>query len=112
MKPFTFVVGAVALFFSATASAQTTDSTKARPDTAARPQPAVPQTRAPATYMNIGFVGMVDAGWSSARDVRALQPGDHDPHVRGFTIPNVELTLDGAVGSLLQGLRQHRLQDR
>ena len=103
MKPFHLVMGTVALCFSATASAQTTDSTKARPDTAARPQPAPTQTRGPATYMNIGFVAMVDAGWSSANDIRALQPGDHDPHVRGFTIPNVELTLDGAVDPYFKG---------
>jgi hypothetical protein len=104
MKPFNFVMGTVALCFSATASAQTTDSTKARPDTVARPQPqAAPQTRGPATYMNIGFVAMADAGWSSASDIRALQPGDHDPHVRGFTIPNVELTLDGAVDPYFKG---------
>ena len=100
MKPFILVMAAW-LLLAPTARAQV-DSARARPDSATRPQP-VSQARTPATYMNIGFVGMVDAGWSSARDVRALQPGDHDPHVRGFTIPNVELTLDGAVDPYFKG---------
>jgi hypothetical protein len=53
--------------------------------------------------MNIGFVGLMDFAWSSARNLAALQPGDHDPHVRGFTIPNAELTLDGAVDPYFKG---------
>jgi hypothetical protein len=52
---------------------------------------------APRTYMNIGFVALTDFGWSSERDVRSLQLGDHDPRVRGFTIPNAEISLDGNV---------------
>lgn len=48
-------------------------------------------------FLNVGFVGLTDAGWSSEPDVRALQVGDHDPSVRGFSIPNAELTLDAAV---------------
>src|SRR5262245_53363115 len=51
------------------------------------PAPA-PAARAPGAFMNIGFDGLVDAGWSSNRDVASIQRGDHDPHVRGFTIPN------------------------
>lgn len=54
-------------------------------------------------YMNIGFVVLTDAGWSTADDVAALQPGDHDPHVNGFTIPNAEITLDGAVDPYFKG---------
>src|SRR5262245_42928052 len=53
--------------------------------------------------MNIGFVGIADAGWSTDPNVRALELGDHDPNKRGFTIPNVELTLDGAVDPYFQG---------
>ena len=53
--------------------------------------------------MNIGFDGLMDFGWSSASDVGSLQLGDHDPHVRGFTIPNAELTLDGAVDPYFKG---------
>ena len=59
--------------------------------------------RASGGYMNIGFVSLVDAGWSSADDVGALQPGDHDPKVRGFTLPNTELTFDGAVDPYFKG---------
>jgi hypothetical protein len=47
--------------------------------------------------MNVSFVGLTDAGWSTEPDVPALQVGDHDPHVRGFSIPNAELALDGNV---------------
>ncbi|HEX2723857.1 MAG TPA: hypothetical protein VHM24_13155, partial [Gemmatimonadaceae bacterium] len=54
-------------------------------------------------YMNIGFVALTDAGWSSADDVEALQRGDHDPKVRGFTIPNAEISLDGAVDPYFKG---------
>ena len=95
----------LALSSATPASGQTADTARARPDTTARPEPAARQ-QAPArtgTYMNIGFVALVDAGWSTARDVRALQLGDHDPRVRGFTIPNAELTLDGAVDPYFKG---------
>src|SRR5215211_3927636 len=64
---------------------------------------AAAQPRAPGGYMNIGFVALTDAGWSTATDVESLEPGDHDPHVRGFTIPNTELTLDGAVDPYFKG---------
>jgi hypothetical protein len=53
--------------------------------------------------MNIGFSGLMDFGWSSEPDVGSLQRGDHDPAVRGFTIPNEELTLDGAVDPYFKG---------
>jgi hypothetical protein len=53
--------------------------------------------------MNIGFSGLANFGWSSEKDVPALQLGDHDPHVRGFTIPNAELSLDGAVDPYFRG---------
>jgi len=53
--------------------------------------------------MNVGFVGIADAGWSSEPDVGSLLLGDHDPRVRGFTVPNAELTLNGAVDPYFQG---------
>ena len=56
-----------------------------------------------AAYMNIGFVSLADFGWSSERDVGSLNLGDHDPKVRGFTIPNAELSLDGAVDPYFKG---------
>ena len=60
-------------------------------------------TRTGGAYMNIGFDGLSDFGWSSEPDVGSLQLGDHDPAVRGFTIPNVELSLDGAVDPYFKG---------
>jgi len=66
------------------------------------PQQA-PQIRTAGAYMNIGFVALTDFGWSSEPDVGSLQLGDHDPRVRGFTIPNVELALDGAVDPYFKG---------
>ena len=59
--------------------------------------------RATGGYMNIGFVSLTDAGWSTASDVGRLQPGDHDPRVNGFTLPNTELTFDGAVDPYFKG---------
>ncbi len=76
-------------------------------DTATVSVDTVAQAPAPArsaSYMNLGFVALVDAGWSTERNVPSLQRGDHDPRVRGFTIPNTELTLDGAVDPYFKGI--------
>ena len=59
--------------------------------------------RATGGYMNIGFVALTDAGWSTADDIGSLERGDHDPHVRGFTIPNAEISLDGNVDPYFKG---------
>jgi hypothetical protein len=78
-----------------------TDSTAASaPETE---QTAAAPPKATGGYMNIGFVSLTNAGWSTAKDVGALQRGDHDPHVRGFTIPNAEISLDGAVDPYFKG---------
>lgn len=68
---------------------------------AAAQQPSSPGR--PGTYMNVGFVALTDAGWSTEKDVGSLLLGDHDPKVRGFTVPNTELTLDGAVDPYFKG---------
>ena len=65
--------------------------------------PPTPQPRASGAYLNLSFVGLTDAGWSTASDVASLQRGDHDPHVRGFSIPNAELALDGTVDPYFKG---------
>ena len=101
------------------ASAQRPDSTRA--DSAARARadsirivreleamtaPAAaqaPQVRTTGAYMNIGLSALTDFGWSTERNVRSLQRGDHDPRVRGFTIPNAEIALDGAVDPYFKG---------
>lgn len=62
----------------------------------------IPQNRS-GSFMNVGFSGMVDFGWSTESNVSSLQVGDHDPRVRGFTLPNGELTLDGAVDPHFKG---------
>lgn len=64
---------------------------------------AAPAPRAAGGFMNIGFVSLVDAGWTSADDVERLQPGDHDPRSRGFTLPNTEITFDGNVDPYFKG---------
>ncbi len=69
----------------------------------ATPAQQVPPARTGGAYMNIGFVSLTDLGWSTEPDVGSLQLGDHDPRVRGFTIPNVELALDGAVDPYFKG---------
>jgi hypothetical protein len=74
-----------------------------RPAAAQQPTSPVPQGRAAGTYMNVSFVGLTDFGWSTASDVGSLQVGDHDPHVRGFSIPNAELALDGTVDPYFKG---------
>jgi hypothetical protein len=68
-------------------------------DLAAAQAAAAPpvQARAGGAYMNVSFVGLLDAGWSTEPDVGAIEVGDHDPRVRGFSIPNAELALDGTV---------------
>jgi hypothetical protein len=66
--------------------------------------PGAAYAQAPGSaFVNLGFVGIVDAGWSSEPDVGSLLLGDHDPRVRGFTVPNVELTLNGSVDPFFQG---------
>lgn len=70
---------------------------------AAGPTPAHAPPRTGGAYMNVGFVSLADLGWSTTSDVAALQRGDHDPAVRGFTIPNSELALDGAVDPYFRG---------
>ncbi|HUR91560.1 MAG TPA: hypothetical protein VMY38_02690 [Gemmatimonadaceae bacterium] len=90
---------AVTLCAAQLAAQQTPDTTAAAADTA-RQAPAAARA---GTYMNIGFTALIDAGWSTERNVPSLQRGDHDPRVRGFTIPNTELTLDGAVDPYFKG---------
>jgi hypothetical protein len=65
-------------------------------------QPAAP-ARAAGSYMNIGFDGLVDGGTSNYAIIREIEKGDHDPKVRGFTIPNVEITLDANVDPYFKG---------
>jgi len=117
----TFTLGALVLLVTAPLPAQAPRNVARTGSLARQPQGAEPDTttasgskttaaspqgtppRAPSMYMNIGFSGLMDFGWSSEADVPSLQRGDHDPIVRGFTIPNEELTLDGAVDPYFKG---------
>jgi hypothetical protein len=81
------------------------------PSPQAPPPPPVPVAEAPGwsptqpiqlykgarAYLNLSFDALVDAGWSTTSNVTELEPGDHDPNQRGFTLPNEEIVLDGAV---------------
>lgn len=97
----TLMLPTILMTFGASAFAQTTDTTiVVTPDASASPA----QTRAPGTYMNISFVGITDFAWSTQKNVRNLWLGDHDPRVRGFSIPNAELVLDGAVDPYFKGV--------
>jgi hypothetical protein len=90
----------VLITIGTSAFAQTTSDTTA----VASPEPAAPaQARAPGAYMNVSFVGLTDFAWSTQKNVRSLWVGDHDPRVRGFSIPNAELSLDGAVDPYFKG---------
>jgi hypothetical protein len=67
----------------------------------ARAQQAPPARQG--QYMNIGFSTLVDAGWSTSPNLTSILQGDHDPKVRGFTMPSTEMTLDGAVDPYFKG---------
>ena len=55
-------------------------------------------------YLNLSFDALADFGWSTTPDVEELQLGDHDPLQRGFTIPNTEIVVEGAVDPYFKGL--------
>jgi hypothetical protein len=68
--------------------------------------PAQPMTiaRAGSAYMNLSFDALMDVGGSTAsHPADYLQLGDHDPNKRGFTLPNAEIALDGAVDPYFKG---------
>ncbi|MBP9900966.1 MAG: hypothetical protein IT579_17695 [Verrucomicrobia subdivision 3 bacterium] len=67
--------------------------------------PAQPLTvaRSGASYLNLSFDGMFAVGGSSAQDIEALEFGGHDPKQNGFTVQNLEMTLDGKVDPYFKG---------
>lgn len=79
---------------------------QARMDSMSSAAPAA-RAAAPAaasgSYMNISFDGLTDFGWSSIKRVRDIERGDHDPRVRGFSIPNGEVALDGTIDPYFKG---------
>jgi len=68
--------------------------------------PAQPLTvaRAGSAYMKISFDTLMDVGGSTASNPsQFLELGDHDPNTRGFSLPNAEIALDGAVDPYFKG---------
>ena len=54
--------------------------------------------------MNMSFDTVMDGGWSTAlHPAQELEPGDHDPQQRGFSLRNAEIAVDGAVDPYLKG---------
>lgn len=60
---------------------------------------------AQAKLLDLSFDLLATGGVSTARDpeIRQLQAGDHDPHRRGFTIQNFEITGTGAIDPYFNG---------
>jgi hypothetical protein len=61
--------------------------------------------RPTAKLLDISLSGLFAAGASTASEaeLEALQAGGHDPHKRGFTVQNVELSFYGAVDPYFRG---------
>lgn len=54
-------------------------------------------------YINLSLDGLFSAGTSTAKDIESLQLGGHDPKQRGFTLQNLEMTLEGKVDPYFRG---------
>jgi hypothetical protein len=63
----------------------------------------IPLLRGQQSYLNLSFDGLLTLGGSTADDIETLQFGDHDPRQRGFTIPSLELVLEGKVDPYFRG---------
>ena len=72
--------------------------------TAPAPPPAPVVTGGAAkNFLNLSLDGLIAGGASTAKNVRALQTGGHDPAQRGFTVQNVEAVFEGAVDPFFRG---------
>jgi hypothetical protein len=67
------------------------------------PSQPITLARSGASYMNISFDSLLDAGWATRSDVSELEQGHHDPLQRGFSLRNTEIALDGAVDPYFKG---------
>lgn len=67
--------------------------------------PAQPLTvaRSGASYLNLSFDALFAVGGSTAQNIEALEFGGHDPKQNGFTVQNLEMTLDGKVDPYFKG---------
>lgn len=85
--------------------ASATMGTEERSRSAPAWQPADPlRLRKGSAYMDIGLVGTMAAGASTAKDIEGgTQLGGHDPNQRGFTLQGLEATFSGAVDPFFRG---------
>src|SRR5262245_50437687 len=77
-----------------------------QPSLEAAPAPSPPSLfGAPLRLIDVSLDGLLAAGTSTEQDdsIQELQAGGHDPHRRGFTIQNVELSAQGAVDPYFSG---------
>src|SRR5688572_12751883 len=75
-----------------------------QPSLEATPVPSTPSLfGAPFRLIDVSLDGLFAVGTSTEQDdsIQELQAGGHDPHKRGFTIQNVELSLQAAVDPYL-----------
>ena len=85
-------------------AATATTAAAPAPSTAWSPSQPITLGRAGSAYMNISFDVLTDVGGSTAsKPSQFLELGDHDPQVRGFSLPNAEIALDGAVDPYFKG---------
>ncbi len=70
------------------------------------PSQPITVARGASSYLNLSFDALFAVGTSTAPttdDVEALEFGGHDPKQRGFTVQNLEMTLDGKVDPYFRG---------
>jgi hypothetical protein len=67
------------------------------------PSQPITVARGASSYLNLSFDGLFAVGGSTAENVEALEYGGHDPKQNGFTVQNLEMTLDGKVDPYFKG---------
>jgi len=69
-----------------------------------RPSDPITLSGGQRSYLNLSFDGLFSAGTSTEREIEGLTTGGHDPKQRGFTVQNLETTLEGKVDPYFRGL--------
>ena len=67
------------------------------------PSQPITVARGASSYLNLSFDSLFAVGGSTAENVEALEYGGHDPKQNGFTVQNLEMTLDGKVDPYFKG---------
>lgn len=75
------------------------------PPSTSSPPPTSPSGGAKLALLDLSFdlLGVGGSSSASESEIRALEAGGHDPHNRGFTLQNAELTFSGVVDPYLRG---------